>query len=57
MPDRYGEERTDTASTEPLPHECDNGWLGEDEQGRPRPCLRCRPNLANPTTVYDFGVR
>ena len=30
MPDRYGEERTDTASTEPLPHECDNGWLGED---------------------------
>lgn len=53
--DRYGEERTDTASTPPLPHECDNGWLGEDEQGRPRPCLRCRPNLANPTKVH--GVR
>lgn len=22
------------------------GWLGEDEEGRPVPCLRCRPHLA-----------
>lgn len=26
-------------------HTCDNGWLGEDTHGRPRPCLTCRPHL------------
>lgn len=26
--------------------DCRGGWLGEDDQGRPRPCLRCRPWLA-----------
>jgi hypothetical protein len=24
--------------------DCVDGWLGEDEQGRPRPCPTCRPN-------------
>lgn len=24
---------------------CRRGWLGEDEQGRPRPCPTCRPHL------------
>lgn len=24
---------------------CRNGWLGEDPDGRPIPCLRCRPHL------------
>jgi hypothetical protein len=24
---------------------CRGGWLGEDEEGRPRPCPRCRPAL------------
>lgn len=27
-------------------HECFDGWLGEDDEGRPRPCLTCRPGLA-----------
>jgi hypothetical protein len=26
--------------------QCHNGWLGEDDEGRPIPCLRCRPSLA-----------
>ena len=26
--------------------ECRDGWRGEDEDGRPRPCLTCRPWLA-----------
>lgn len=26
--------------------ECRDGWRGQDEEGRPRPCLRCRPHLA-----------
>ena len=24
-------------------HTCDDGWLGDDEMGRPRPCRTCRP--------------
>lgn len=27
------------------PHDCVEGWLGEDEEGRPQPCPRCRPHL------------
>lgn len=27
--------------------ECRGGWRGEDEDGRPRACLRCRPHLAH----------
>lgn len=26
---------------------CVDGWLGEDPEGRPEPCLQCRPHLAN----------
>lgn len=26
--------------------ECRGGWRGEDADGRPRPCLTCRPHLA-----------
>lgn len=26
---------------------CENGWLGEDEDGRPVPCRACRPHLAH----------
>lgn len=31
------------------PHDsrCRRGWLGEDPDGRPRPCLTCRPWLAH----------
>lgn len=25
---------------------CLDGWLGEDDEGRPIPCLQCRPHLA-----------
>ncbi len=24
---------------------CMNGWVGEDQDGRPAPCPRCRPHL------------
>jgi hypothetical protein len=27
---------------------CRDGWLGEDNDGRPVPCLHCRPHLAQP---------
>ena len=32
----------------PVPHSvaCRGGWLGEDAEGRPIPCLMCRPHLA-----------
>ncbi|MCM0622843.1 hypothetical protein [Nocardioides bruguierae] len=26
---------------------CRGGWLGEDDEGRPRPCPRCRPHLVH----------
>lgn len=26
---------------------CRSGWLGEDDAGRPVPCLTCRPHLAS----------
>ncbi|NPC96612.1 hypothetical protein [Nocardioides sp. zg-DK7169] len=26
---------------------CRGGWLGEDDEGRPVPCRRCRPWLAH----------
>lgn len=42
--DRYG----DTVELEepaPLVHVCDAGWCGEDADGRPVPCLVCRPHL------------
>lgn len=25
---------------------CVGGWLGDDPEGRPIPCLQCRPHLA-----------
>lgn len=27
------------------PHRCAGGWVGEDAEGRPIPCRRCRPHL------------
>lgn len=26
---------------------CTGGWVGEDDDGRPRPCPTCRPHLAH----------
>ena len=31
---------------DPPEHHCTKGWLGDDEQGRPTPCPRCRPWVA-----------
>ena len=36
---------------------CRSGWLGEDLDGRPIPCLRCRPHLASTAVVNDCSVR
>lgn len=43
--DRYGEPIE--ADEQPSLHDprCDRGWLGDDDHGRPIPCLRCRPHL------------
>ena len=26
-------------------HRCARGWVGEDSEGRPVPCLTCKPHL------------
>ncbi|MGB7363327.1 MAG: hypothetical protein WA931_09855 [Rhodococcus sp. (in: high G+C Gram-positive bacteria)] len=36
---------------------CRRGWLGEDAEGRPIPCLVCRPHLARPSEVHDIDDR
>lgn len=41
-----------SAQSEPAPvdnHECDHGWLDEDDEGRRPPCLVCKPHLAKHT--------
>lgn len=30
---------------DPLPHVCIGGWLAADTDGKPCPCLRCKPHL------------
>lgn len=47
--DRTGEERE-----EPPPHRCNNRWLGEDEEGRPIPCLLCKKHLTRPDDTDDY---
>lgn len=43
--DRYGEPIE--ADEQPELHDprCAGGWLGEDADSRPIPCLQCRPHL------------
>mgnify|MGYP003709920565 CR=1 FL=1 len=45
MKDRTGDE-VEAESTPPH-HDprCRRGWLGEDLDGRPIPCIQCRPHL------------
>lgn len=31
---------------------CHGGWLGEDQDGRPIPCLLCRPHLRDVACSY-----
>ncbi len=41
----------------PDPHDrCVDGWLGEDTDGRPIPCLRCRPHLRDRRCRRDQRV-
>lgn len=35
---------------------CRSGWLGEDIDGRPIPCLRCRPHLRKPAHHDDHAL-
>lgn len=53
--DRFGE-RLDP---EPLPHTVDDacgGWLGEDPEGRPIPCLVHRPHLRPAKRRFRAGL-
>lgn len=34
---------------------CVAGWLGEDTNGRPKPCLICRPHLI-PSNHMKIGI-
>jgi hypothetical protein len=34
-----------TSRTRGYPHDCDSGFVGEDEDGHPVPCLICKPHL------------
>lgn len=47
--DRWGDAIDDEPGVqpdvEPDVHHCEAGWLGEDDQDRPIPCLVCRPHL------------
>lgn len=54
MPDRYGDEPSDASSF----HDprCRRGWLGQDLEGRPIPCLHCRPHLHKTADVNDHGA-
>jgi hypothetical protein len=42
--DRFGEQ-LDNSTEQPHDPRCRRGWLGEDIDGRPVPCIICRPHL------------
>lgn len=35
----------DLGDATPAEHLCVDGWLEVDDEGRPKPCPRCRPHL------------
>lgn len=45
--DRYGDDIDDSPNIADDWHDpyCLDGWLGEDLDGHPIPCLDCRPHL------------
>jgi hypothetical protein len=52
--DRFGENNDDTPVRRHDPR-CLGGWLGTDLDGRPIPCLQCRPHLTQTANVNDCG--
>lgn len=59
MPDRFGDESSDALSqTHPIAHDprCRSGWLGQDLDGRPIPCLQCRPHLRKTADINDHSL-
>lgn len=53
-PDRYGEPDESPRCRDPR---CRRGWLGHDSEGRPIPCLDCKPHLKSTSTANDFAER
>lgn len=52
--DRYGEVvDLDAPARKPHDPRCRNGWIGDDEDGRPIPCRQCKPHLEHTTRVND----
>jgi hypothetical protein len=49
-PDRYGEPDEAPRCRD---SRCRRGWLGHDDDGRPIPCLTCKPHLTRTTTTND----
>lgn len=41
----------------PIEHDCEDGWLGRDSEGRPIPCLTCRPHLRLVTNMQTGRSR
>lgn len=57
--DRFGEPLVDPIVGEPDPAPdcgCTDGWLGEDDEGRPRPCYECKPSLRPEVRRYRAGI-
>lgn len=50
LEDLHDEHEQEAPAQQTLPRvhdsRCRSGWLGEDVDGRPVPCLTCRPHLA-----------
>ncbi|QSE90307.1 hypothetical protein JWS13_17610 [Rhodococcus pseudokoreensis] len=45
---RFGEDvEAATPSNRPHHLDCKRGWLGQDLDGRPIPCIQCKPHLAH----------
>jgi hypothetical protein len=55
--DRFGDAIDEDAATADLDHLCVDGWIGEDQDGRPRPCPTCRGHLARRTDTPASGYR
>ncbi len=55
-PDRYGNPDERKCSDPRCGNGRPKGWVGEDDEGRPIPCLQCKDHLLKGTsTVRDFA--